>query len=89
MHPPKADFVRMVNAILRKNRSILQEVMLKDKEVCKISRTRLMRKGFDFNYLTNAYANKEGTVYYFCYEYGYLQLSNGWCYIIKRDAVIG
>jgi hypothetical protein len=88
MHPAKADYVRLVNAILRKNRRILEELMVKGEETSKVAKSKLVRKGFDFNFMTNAYTNNDGTVYCFCYEYGYLQLSNGWCYVIRRDTSV-
>lgn len=86
MHPAKADYVRLVNAILRKNRKILEDCLLKGEDVTKIAKSKLARKGFDFNFMTSAYTRSDGTVYCFCYEYGYLALSNGWCYVLRRDA---
>lgn len=76
------NFVRNINNILRRNRRILEE-MVPD-ETSKSSRSKLLEKGFDFNYITNTYTTKKGIVYYFCYEYGYLPLENDWFFLVKR-----
>jgi hypothetical protein len=74
--------VKNVNNILRKNRRILSELI--PDETARTTRERLMEKGFNFQYVTNTYTNKRGTQYYFCYEFGYLPLDNGWYFLVKR-----
>jgi len=74
--------IRSVNNILRKNRRILAELI--PFETAKTTRERLMEKGFNFQYVTNTYINKKGTQYYFCYEFGYLPLEDGWYFLLKR-----
>lgn len=88
MHPPRADVVRRVNAVLRKNRRILEEVIPEGAEVARVTKARLTRKGFNFQHITGAYANKEGSIYYFCYEYGYMLLEKNWFYVIRRAEII-
>jgi len=75
--------VRKINGILKKNRRILNDLNPKGK--IKISRSKLVNNGFDFNYHTNTYETKEGSIYYFCYEHGYLKLENDYCLLVKRD----
>ncbi len=75
--------VRNINNILRKNRRILEGLTPQGKS--KANKTKLLEKGFDFNYHTNTYTTKVGAVYYFCYEYGYLELDNDWYALVKRD----
>lgn len=67
-------FVKNINRQLRKNRRILKELNPYGKG--KTKKHTLLSKGFVFKYFTNVYKNKEGKVYYFCYEYGYLPLDN-------------
>jgi lysozyme family protein len=77
-------FVRRVNNVLRKNRRILEELVPAGAEMAKVPKSRLVKKGFNFNYLTCEQASgAEGVVYQFCYEYGYLAESD--CYIIKKE----
>ena len=49
----------------------------------KVLRETLIQKGFDFNYFTHIYTTKKGTSYYFCYDYGYLILEDGYYFIVK------
>ena len=76
------NYVRNVNNILRKNRRILEEMVPED--TGKSNRSKMLEKGFDFNYITNTYKTKKGTVYYYCYDYGYLPLENDWFFLVKK-----
>jgi hypothetical protein len=78
------NYVRNVNNALRKNRRILTELNTTGKT--RLSGARLKEKGFDFQYFTNLYKTKEGTVYYYCYEQGYLPIENDfYLLVIKHD----
>ncbi|GGI24370.1 hypothetical protein [Pedobacter mendelii] len=82
----KADdnsFLNEVNRVLKKNRDILRNKNPEGK--IKVKREILLRKGFDFNYHTHTYATQKGTIYVFCYEYGYLLLENEEVLLIKRE----
>jgi hypothetical protein len=74
--------IKNINNILRKNRRILEELI--PDETAKTTREQLIEKGFNFQYLTNTFTNKRGSIYYFCYEYGYLPLENDWYFLVKR-----
>ncbi len=76
------NYVRNVNNILRKNRRVLEE-MIPD-QTAKATKTKLIQKGFNFQYYTNAYTTKKKATYYFCYEYGYLPLENDFYFLVKR-----
>jgi predicted nucleic acid-binding Zn ribbon protein len=67
-------YMRNVNHTLRKNRRILKELNPSGK--AKVKKQTLLSKGFSFKYFTHVFKNKEGKVYYFCYEQGYLPLDN-------------
>ncbi|MGF1636824.1 MAG: hypothetical protein ACFCUU_07100 [Cyclobacteriaceae bacterium] len=58
-----------VNHILRKNRSILKSLNPVGKTT--VRRALLENKDFDFNFFTHIYRAKNGSLYYFIYEYGY------------------
>lgn len=77
--------IRNINNALRKNRRILEEVIGNDDSIKKIHIDKLQQKQYNFKYLTHQYTNNKGNIYYFCYEYGYLQLDNGWYLIVKRN----
>jgi transcriptional accessory protein Tex/SPT6 len=77
-------YVRNINNALRKNRRILEEALPANEEMAKITRSKMLEKGFQFKYLTHTYTNKKGNIYYFCYEYGYLLLEGDWILVVKR-----
>lgn len=75
--------VRNINNALLKNRRIL-EAALGEEELQKLPKEKLLQQGFQFKFITHTYTNKKGNVYFFCYEYGYLPLENGWLLLVKR-----
>ena len=77
------NYVRNVHNVLRKNRRILEELNPGGKS--KTTRIKLTEKGFDFNYHTSTYTTKAGATYYFCYEYGYLPIDNGYFALVKKQ----
>ena len=77
--------IRKINNTLKKNRRILQELNSRDGVTTKVSRQKLIDKAFHFKYYTHTYTNKKGTLYYFCYEYGYLPLENDMFLIVKHN----
>lgn len=77
------NFVRNVVNILRRNRRILEELVVEGKPV-RAHREKLLLKGFDFNYHTHISKTTTGNTYVFCFEYGYLPLDNDWFTIVLR-----
>lgn len=75
--------VKRVNRSLRKNRRILNTLNPEDK--IKVSMSQLIKKGFDFDLITSIYTTKEGKSYRFCYEQGYLILSENNVLLVKRE----
>jgi hypothetical protein len=75
-------YMNNVTNILRKNRRVLLELNTTGKT--KVSRDKLNDKGFDFNYFTSQYKTKDGTIYNFCYEQGYLPLENNWYLLVVK-----
>lgn len=76
--------VRRVNAVLRKNRTILQKVLPQGEEMYKLPRERLLQMGFNLKHITHTYTNKKGNVYFFCYDFGYLPLEHDWYLVVRR-----
>lgn len=78
------NFVRNVVNILRRNRRILEELVVEGKPV-RVHREKLLLKGFDFNYHTHMHRTVAGHNYVFCFEYGYLSLENDWFALVLRE----
>jgi predicted nucleic acid-binding Zn ribbon protein len=86
LNSDETNYMRNVNAVLRKNRRILQALNPTGKT--RVSREKLLEKGFDFSYFTSQYKTREGSVYYYCYEQGYLELENNqFLLVIKKETV--
>ncbi len=78
------DFMKKVNGILKKNRSIMLALNPEGKK--SVSKKSLSSQGFNFDYYTSILKTKEGKVYYFCYEQGYTPLENDYYLLVmKRD----
>src|SRR5687768_3854553 len=74
--------VRSINNTLLKNRKILQSIITD--ETAKINKERLLAMGFQFNYITHTYLTRNGKLYSYCYDYGYLPLGNDWYLVVKK-----
>ena len=77
------NLIRNTNNRLRKNYRILEALNPNKKMKC--SRSKMIEKGFDFNYFTSIYTTKAGTIYYFVYDQGYLPLEGEYYALVKRD----
>jgi len=74
-------FVKRINKILRKNRSILKFSSPEGKTT--VRKDFLLNLGFNFNYYTNTYTTNNNNTYNLCYDYGYLLLENEKVLIVK------
>jgi hypothetical protein len=79
-----SNLIRNINNALVKNRRILEEIFPGNEEIAKVTREKLLQKGFQFRYITHLYTNKKGNTYFFCYDVGYLPLENEWYLVVKR-----
>jgi hypothetical protein len=75
-------YVKRVNYILRKNWNLLTELNPDGK--AKVKRSRMIEKGFNFNYFTGMYTNKNGTTYYYVYNKGYLPIDEEYVALVER-----
>lgn len=77
------NIVRSTNGKLKRNRNTL-EILLGSEQMQKVHRDKLLKHGFYFDYHTHIIKNKKGDLYYFNYEYGYLQTGDDWFLIVKN-----
>lgn len=77
------NYIRNINNALKKNRNILDTILSEQEATVKTSRQNLLNKGFQFKYSTHSYTNKKGNTYAFCYDYGYLELEEGWILVVR------
>lgn len=82
LNSDSTNYIRNTNKILRRNRRILEGLVPNDK--AKVSRDKLIEKGFSFNYHTSTYTTKDKRTYYFCYDFGYLELEKEWFALVKK-----
>ena len=82
----ETNFMRNVNNVLRKNRRILIDLNTTGKS--RVSREKLQEKGFDFGLFTSTYTTKEGSLYHYCYEQGYLQVDKSWYLLVVKKETI-
>jgi len=75
--------MRNTNNKLRKNYRILLELNTEGKT--KTTRTKMLNKGFDFEFITNILHTKTGNTYYFLYDQGYLHLDNDYYILVKKE----
>ena len=61
--------VQKINAILKKNLSILKRLSPEGYSV--VRKTTLSEQGYNFNYFTNVYRTKDQRLYFFCYDRGF------------------
>ena len=77
-----SETIRSINKILKNNHKILS--LLNPDGKTKVSRKKLVSKGFNFDYFTSIYNTQKGTTYYFCYEQGYLSLEDDFFALVER-----
>lgn len=81
------NYVRNINNILRRNRRILEELLPASSPMIKLPRHNLQFKGFHFRYFTHTLTSKKGNTYYFCYDLGYLPLTNDRLMIVRKKEI--
>ena len=73
--------MRSVNCILRKNRKILEELL--PGQSARISRRKLYERGFNFEFTTSLLTTRDGSVYRFCYDFGYQFIQDEMLVLVK------
>ncbi len=77
------NFMRNVNNKLRKNYRILSILNTDGKS--KTTKSKLLSKGFDFEFFTNILETKTGNTYYFVYDQGYRILEDDYYMLVKKE----
>jgi hypothetical protein len=78
-------YVKQINIILKRNRKAIHDLIEKSgEETVKVHKNRLVDRGYNFTYQTHSYTTRKGTVYHFCYEYGFLPLEGDYYFLVKR-----
>ena len=77
------NFMRNINNKLRKNYRILSLLNVEGKS--KTTKTKLLSKGFDFEFFTNILNTNTGNTYYFVYDQGYRFLDNDFYMLVKKE----
>lgn len=77
------NYIRRVNHSLKKNRNIMEAIIPTGEEMAKCTRARLISDGFQFKYFTHLYETKKGSIYHYCYDFGYLALEGDWYLLVK------
>jgi hypothetical protein len=81
----RSRLIRNINNILRRNRRLLEAMLDGEPDAARTPRLSLQEKGFDFRYHTHLQDLQNGATYFFCYEYGYMLLEEGWLLLVKRN----
>lgn len=76
---------KTIDGILHRNRSILLEVLGKNGVQKKINRLVLVKKKFQFKYLTHFHINKQGKMFHHVYDFAWMEFSDDEILIIKRS----
>ena len=76
--------VKKIDRILHRNRTILQEVLGKNKQQKKINRVVLDHKNFKFDYHTRTYVNAKGKTYFYVYDVGWMQFSDREVLVVRK-----
>lgn len=77
------NYMRNINNKLRKNYRILSGLNVEGKS--KTTKSKLLSKGYDFEFMTNILHTKSGNTYYFVYDQGYMVLDNDFYMLVKKD----
>jgi hypothetical protein len=74
--------IHQIDQILKHNRRVLKKC-LDAFPNRKVQKTELMQAGLRFEYYTHHYTNHRNDRYCFCYDYGYLELGEGQCLVVR------
>ncbi|MEI6310873.1 MAG: hypothetical protein WCP57_01305 [Bacteroidota bacterium] len=80
------NMMRAINNILRKNRRILDQLLVD--EISKSTKQNLSELGLNFNYYTHTTIDRKGIVYYSCYDITYALIERDMVLIMHRDKMI-
>lgn len=77
------DDVVVIRKILMRNRRILSNHLKDGMEKVKIQKDRLSMMGYNFKYHTHHFLLSESKCFWFCFEYGYLDMGDGKVILVR------
>lgn len=78
------DATKRIDTILHRNRSILLEIMGKNKHQIKINKILLDKKKFNYSYVTGYYLNSKNKMYNYVYDFSWMIFSENIVHIYRR-----
>lgn len=79
------NYMRRINNTLKRNRRIMEEFIPAREGEIKLPGHVLGEEGFNFQYHTHTAISNNGNTSFFCYEFGYHQLEDGYYMLFKLD----
>lgn len=76
--------VKEIDKILHRNRSILLEILGKNKTQIKVKRLILDGKKFNFKYHTHLIRNSVGKLYFYVYDFAWMEFSDNEILIVRK-----
>lgn len=73
-----------IDAILHKNREILDVIMGPKRKKMEISRIELTQMGFQFKYITGYYTNSREKLYHYVYDFAWMEFTGEKLMIVKK-----
>ena len=74
-----------INEYLKRNYSILLELLGKNKIQIKVYRNILEQKKFRFKYHTHSHINSKGKTFHYIYDIAWMEFSDDEILIVKKD----
>ena len=75
---------QVIDAILHKNREILDVIMGPNRKKMKIEKRELIQMGFQSEYLTGFYYNSQGKMYRYVYDFAWMEFTGSIVMIVKK-----
>jgi hypothetical protein len=81
-HAEHSSYMREVNKVIRNNRNILASLRAKGNTI--VHRLQLLQAGFNFEYHTTCSQKPPAPTHYYCYEYGYVEIQDGFYSLVSK-----
>ncbi len=79
--------VKEIDTILHRNRSILLEILGKNRIQIKVNRILLEKKKFRFKYHTHLHVNKNNKTFYYVYDLSWMEFSDDEILIKRKNYI--
>ena len=53
----------------------------------KLNKERLLKAGYNFDYLTNIYTTRTGNTYHYCYDFGITNIEDNYFLIVEKKNI--